>query len=191
MVGRGNHGIALKVADVGRCVGNLVVRSLERIEFIAPCASQSEAAVAVVAHHALKAAVKSARYRNHKAARGLRRSGIHRLVAREFLGQKAVRNIHFVAIGVNDIKTDPVAPKKNDLGDRNVLKVNKRILPLLSGYRKVDALGVVQGANRNYRGGRNRACSQNSHRACAGGLKLGSVVKRRNFTDELNQVASH
>ena len=191
MVGRGNHGIALKVADVGRCVGNLVVRSLERIEFIAPCASRSEAAVAVVAHHALKAAVKSSRNRNHEAARRLRRSGIHRLVAREFLGQKAVRNIDFVAIGINDIKTDPIPSKKNDLGDRHVLQVYKRILPLLSGYRKVDALGVVQGANRNNRGGRNRACSQNGHGACARGLKLGSVVIGRNFTDELNQVPGH
>ena len=167
------------------------MRSLERIEFIAPGASQSEAAVAVVAHHALEAAVKSTRNRNHKAARGLRRSGIHGLVAWEFLGQKAVRNIHFVAIGVNDIKTDPVAPKENDLGDRHVLKVNKRIFPLLARYRKVDALGIVQGANRNNRGGRYRACSQNGHGACAGRLELGSVVVGRNFTDELNQVPGH
>ena len=191
LVGRGNHGIALKVADVGRRVGNLVVRSLERIEFITPGASQSEAAVAVVAHHTLEAAVKSSRNRNHKAARRLRRSRIHRLVARELLGQKAIRNIHFVAIGINDIKTGTVAPKKNDFGDRHVLKVNKRILPLLARYRKVDALGIVQGTNRNNRGGRNRARTQNGHGACAGGLKLGSVVIGRNFTDELNQVPGH
>ena len=167
------------------------MRSLERIEFITPGASQSEAAVAVVAHHTLEAAVKSSRNRNHKAARRLRRSGIHRLVARELLGQKAVRNIHFVAIGINDIKTGTVTPKKNDFGDRHVLKVNKRILPLLARYRKVDALGIVQGTNRNNRGGRNRARTQNGHGACAGGLKLGSVVIGRNFTDELNQVPGH